>query len=368
MHIKVVIVTQQRCHEVERCLNSLVQAIDLSPPTHQILLHVLINGPDLETTKQLADIAQSRTDIHILSSPTTLKPGLARNTVLKNILADTNSGSDWVLFLDDDAYIAPNFFRVFAQELQNQPSAVLMGGPNVTPPDSSLFQYLNGAILASVWGTLHIKARYCPTGLTRIAREADLSSCVLFVRIHILRAIQFPADYRTGEETLLLTQILKQWGPDCYYSPALSVFHDRRRTVKDYAKQIFGYGAGRARVIHSGYRVSLLHYLPSLGICFFQLFAVYWFMQSSMLLRTDDSHLSGAYLGQYVTALSLAYLCINLFFTAYHVMCDGAKMCWLFFLYPLTHIAYGFGFISQFLRKSCHPNTSKKQIAHIVRH
>ena len=88
----------------------------------------------------------------------------------RNLLVDEARG-DLLLFLDDDVTVEPDLLARLDRLADEHPEAGVFGGPNDSAPDSTRFQFVQGAVLASIVGSGPVRRRYGahPAGLRRRA-------------------------------------------------------------------------------------------------------------------------------------------------------------------------------------------------------
>jgi glycosyltransferase involved in cell wall biosynthesis len=231
--VSVVIITRGRLGRLKSCLDSL--EADASPAPLEVL--VVVNGRDPETLRWL----RGRAGVRCLESFPASKGGA------RNLGARTARG-EYVLFLDDDATAPEGFFAALEKELG--PEVDVLGGPNLTPPDSGPFQRAAGAVLRSRWGAGPMARRY-DAGGRRAASPADdrsLMLCNLVVRRRFFaEGAAFRTDFFYNEENVLLEE-LRRRGAALRYSPALAVHHARRGGWKPYLAQVWRSGVGRGHM------------------------------------------------------------------------------------------------------------------------
>lgn len=325
MDLDVLIVTHHRTVQLARCLEAIQQAsLNIQ---FTISTHVLVNGTDLESTQLLQKFKQANPNLYFYHEPKTQKPGLARNILLNHTTAE------WIFFIDDDAYPNLDIFTEFQNLIKEHPTAVLFGGPNVTPTHAPIFQKLSGLVFGSLWGAMHTRSRYFPIGELRLAEEAYLSSCNLFVHKSVFETNKYPDHYRTAEESYLILNILNHWRTDSWYAPTLLVYHDRRSHLSAYIKQIFGYAAGRGHLIFDKKTCGIVYFIPSLFL--FMLIAASF----NLNLRSVMLPLVSPYI--FITTLVALYKLTTL---------KKLYTLWLLFLYPITHLSYAMGLVFGILR------------------
>jgi GT2 family glycosyltransferase len=239
--IDVVLVTQNRPELLRRCLRSLGEAA--AACEIPVSLRICCNGGFVRSAVQIEELVRGlafeKVDIEIVAD--SLSAGAARNRLLGACRAN------WIFFIDDDAFVEPDFFNRFRRATVEWPGADAVGGPNLTPPDSTPFQHASGAVLGSRFAAAKSAARYARRPSSRgVCGEAELISCNLFVRREALTRLRFAETLVSGEENWLM-QDLKAHGWKLVYEAELFVWHERRRNFRQFLKQIHRYGVGRGQ-------------------------------------------------------------------------------------------------------------------------
>jgi hypothetical protein len=121
----------------------------------------------------------------------------------------------------------------------------VFGGPNLTPPGSSRFQVVEGAVLGSLIATGPSRRRWGAHPPVT-AREPHFTLCNLAVRASSMRP--FPSGFYSGEECALLNGLVRD-GVTMRHDERLAVYHERRPTFRGFAHQVFCYGLGRGRAV-----------------------------------------------------------------------------------------------------------------------
>lgn len=177
-------------------------------------------------------------EAEIVHVPKTL-PGAARNELLPRAKGDI------LFFLDDDIIAPPHLLRRLVTLMEQNPDVGVFGGPNVTPPGSSRFQVVQGAVLASPIGAGPVRRRYGDHPFGQ-ADERSFILCNLAVRREAM--VPFDTDLVCAEENAVLLE-LKRRHLGMLYDPDLAVYHERRDTPRGFAQQMFKYGRGRGQVM-----------------------------------------------------------------------------------------------------------------------
>ena len=228
--ISVCILAGHGAAALDACLMSLRGQI--APP----LFELLVGGSP--SKEAVAVVRAHFPDAQICDTGRRL-PGAARNPLI-----DRAQG-DLLLFLDDDVTVPPDLLRRLADLAARHPEATVFGGPNETPPGSSRFQIIQGAVLSSLMGAGPVGRRYG----ARHAGAADerwFTLCNLAVRRRAM--LPFVSHLVCAEENALLAE-LRRRGARMRYEPGLRVFHARRPSRRSFAQQMFKYGRGRGQLM-----------------------------------------------------------------------------------------------------------------------
>lgn len=227
--ISVLIVSRTRGPQLRACLQSLREQID--PPKWELVVGA--NG-DPEVVLEVRELFP-HAKVEVIPRA---HPGKARNSAIKRASGKT------ILFLDDDIQADPDLLRRLGELLAARPDVGVFGGPNLTPPNSSRFQVVQGAVLSSLISSGPVRRRYGPHP-ARFADERYFMLCNMAVRSGVL--VQFDDTLICAEENRLLNE-LQAIGVRMLYDPSLIVFHDRRSDLKSFIRQLFKYGIGRGQL------------------------------------------------------------------------------------------------------------------------
>lgn len=295
--ISIVVSTYRRLKFLLPMLDSLSAAIRRAN-LDSVETLLCINGSDPETfsaSQALLQKANLGLSITYLEEKRT--PAEARNTVSQKAIGE------WILFLDDDILVPPDFLRNFLQLQSAHQQVNVWGGPNLTPPNSSATEKNLGWFLENFWITGPISFRY-KLGVNR--QKSDFifhfSLCNLFVRRHVFHQLHFKNHLLTAEENELLFQIQKL-NMKTEASELLFIWHFRRENRERFLLQIKNYGFGRGQLIaHRCFKwdslivailaiASALLTLISFTKAAFSLFVLWWgflSVQQWLLFRQKD--------------------------------------------------------------------------------
>lgn len=319
----IVTVTCDRDGSLERFLESLVHCRRF----REIAVLILLNGESPSTESILTRYHARYENIEFLKAKKARK-GQARNILLRHVRTEL------VYFLDDDVIVSGDTCSVMLESMENYPGADIIGGPNLTPPGSNLFQVAQGAVLGSFFGTLWMSRRYTRCGEPSAADERMLILCNLAFRMRVFEKsnICFNDSIICAEENLLLQELMCA-GYRAVYIPGLAVYHERRKNYTEFCRQIFTYGRGRCQAAKCRFRVdNLLYCIPAM-------FLVYL---GALLVGHWPGYLLPGY----------AYLTVCLFNAAKKAIeTQHRSLFWVFLvLFPTIHLAYGAGFLFEALR------------------
>lgn len=203
------------------------------------------------------------------------------------------------------------------------------GGANLTPPESGALERATGAVMQTYFGAASMRARY-RSGVERVAGEHGLILCNLAVRKAVFDAQGGFAPRLVSNEENLLLQRLEADGAKLLHSPRLAVYHRRRDSWRGVAEQAAKYGGGRAQnilLLPASFR--LLYLVPALFLCYLAAFPF-----------------ASAWLGP-VVALPAALYAILAFAHGAAGFARSRDRAYLLLplVFPVVHLAYGFGFL-----------------------
>lgn len=243
----------------------------------------------------------------------------------RNLAADQATG-DIIYFLDDDSMVAGNCLEVCSQAM-SQTDVAVVGGPSLTPASDSTLQQLFGSAMASLFGAGGVRNRYRSTGRRRDTTEKELILCNLAMRRELFRiAGGFDERLYPNEENELLDRI-KASGYRLVHAPEMAIQRSQRRSLKQFIRQMFSYGRGRAQqtlIAGGGPAVS---FVPLV-------FVVYLLLV--ILLMPGGCWLLPLY----------AYLGLALWFAGQAAVTAGKmSRLLLMVIFPLLHVSNGVGLI-----------------------
>ncbi|MCG2712088.1 MAG: glycosyltransferase [Candidatus Omnitrophica bacterium] len=186
---------------------------------------------------------------------------------LKRDLALNHSRAELFAFLDDDAYPEPDWLKNAVPHFEQEDVAAV-GGPSVTPRESTLWAHGSGHVFSSIFVSGPYLYRYLP-GKKKLVE--DYPSCNFIVRRDIFEGLGgFDNTFWPGEDTKLCLDITKKSGKKIVYDPAVLVHHHRRELGLSHFKQVANYA------LHRGYfakrfpetSLRLAYFIPSLFVAY----------------------------------------------------------------------------------------------------
>ena len=319
LNLSVIALTYRRPKYLEIFLQSLADC-NLDGVGEIILA---INGQD-SFGEEIAESFKSRlSSLRVIVQPRRSR-GEARN------LAVSQAKGNWFYFLDDDVVIPPDLFQKARQIITENPMAWGIGGPNLTPKESGLFEKSVGRILESRFGAGPMRRRHKALGKIVTADDRAFALCNLCLRREVFSDLGFHFDAHlvSAEENLLIAR-LEKIGRHFFYVPELSVYHFRRGTWNAVFLQAFKSGAGRRQaMMRMPSATKAVFFLPLF-------FRVYLF--SLILMRPSWPYWLGLW----------AYFLFDFLEAVFWGIESKSfrAMTQFFLLAPACHLAYAFGFI-----------------------
>ncbi len=315
-----IVLTHKRPELLRSCLSSLSTA-DRSL-VREVLL--IVNGNDPEDAAAARSFSSRIPGMKILPLERQSR-GAARNA------AAAMAQGEWLYFLDDDVEVPPELFSDAGSLLAAHDEAWILGGPNLTPPDSGLFERASGLVLESRIGAGPMRRRYAPGPGPRWADEKSFALCNLCIRAAAFRelGLNFDPALASAEENLFVAQ-LRSLGRPALYAPALAVYHRRRASLGTFLSQVYESGVGRRQIMRKLSKTAqAVFFFPAILVLYaFSLailrpIAPYWALPALYVLAVAGEAVQSALRKKSAAAGLLFAL-----------------------LVPLSHVAYGAGFLT----------------------
>ncbi|GAB1401234.1 glycosyltransferase [Elusimicrobiota bacterium] len=284
---------------------------------------IVLNGFNQIISEFLKETKKTYPNLDYIVIKDKIEKSLARNICVENIKSDV------IYFLDDDAFFTHDNIKILSDKFTKYPLLGVVGGPNLTPENSTRFEKITGIMLATYFLSWKMSRRYLRFGSDRFTDDSELILCNLAIKrdIFIKYNLQFEKKLHYNEENLLLEKI-KKHDIKMLYTPDLSVYHHRRSSIDEFSVQVFNSGKGRALMLF--FMPSSLHFIYLLPA----LFVLY--LAWGLIFKTKFIFLA-VYLLLTVNNIANAFFNNKL----------KVKDIPLMFLISITaHIFYGIGFIN----------------------
>lgn len=250
-------------------------------------------------------------------------PSKNRNSGIKR------AKTPFIAFINSHTILPEDWSEKALAFFSSHKDADIVGGPQITYSQQSFFGKVSGYALASLFGAAEVSTRYRPKKLIANADERFLTSANLVCRNHVFKKVIFDESLWPGEDPKFISDSKKS-GFKVFYNPDIFVYHLRRSTVRDLAKQIFSYGYTRTKKENFSNTLKKPSFLiPSIFILYLAIFPIL-------------SRISNIFL----IPLAL-YVLLNIIFSLYESAKNHSLLALFLlpFIFFTIHIAYGLGFI-----------------------
>lgn len=219
--ISIVIVSLNGAEALPLCLGALA-SLDWPADRHEV---IVVNNGSSDGTKDLLD-SWSHGPIHAIHLPRNL--GFAGGNNVGMRLAK----GDWVVLLNDDAELSPEWARTFAESAASHPEAGILGSL-LLYPDGSTIQHAGGVVEANAL-TKHIGVGEADEGQYDSNNPCDyVTGAVFAIRRDVLVAVGLLDE---GYWPIYFEEIDYCWrawkaGYSVLMTPARAIHHESRTTV-----------------------------------------------------------------------------------------------------------------------------------------
>lgn len=215
--------------------------VNETPPTVTILIAARPGQAEIKavTAGKLLDYPREKIEIIVARGK---QPSVQRNTAMRA------ARGELIYFLDDDSTPPPvNLKRAIAAF--SDPKVMMIGGPNICPPDAPFIEHVFALVHASWLAFFSSRARYAPVGKARVSGEKELILCNLAARRDAMLELGgFNEALYPNEENALMDELQKRGGK-LLYDPELFVYRRPRNNLKAFCKMLMNYGRGRAEQV-----------------------------------------------------------------------------------------------------------------------
>jgi GT2 family glycosyltransferase len=242
---------------------------------------------------------------------------------------------EWIVFLDDDAFIDKDYLKKLKEFLNKYPKINMVGGPQLSPKEQTFFEKISGITLTSNFGAFRVNKRYKKGNISFEVDETFLTSANLCINKGVFEKVGvFETSLYPGEDPELISRA-KNKGIKIAYNPEMIIYHKRRSNLKTYFKQIFNYGFVRPKKNKINKETKLFFIIP-------MLFSIYLLFLPTL----------GAINMIFVIPIIL-YAFLGVLFSLYDSVMNKSISSFFIlpFMYLITHFGYGLGMLVGYLKK-----------------
>jgi glycosyltransferase involved in cell wall biosynthesis len=248
-----------------------------------------------------------------------------------------------VVFLDDDSYPKKNYLSIANKIFELNKSICGIGGPGITPKNSTIFQKISGSVFLSKFSG-GFPERYIKIG--KIKKIDDWPSVNLMIKKnYFFKAGGFNSKFWPGEDTELCLKLTKKMKLKLLYVPNLIVYHHRRKNIFSHIKQVSAYGLHRGYFFKSKPETSrkVIYILPSLLFLFSiqNIFFIFNLYKNLSILNSINTLLWSLYF------ISLLLSLVDMIKQKNQIMISILSIPVIY----LTHFFYGLNFLIGLFKK-----------------
>ncbi len=238
-------------------------------------------------------------------------------------------------FTDADCAAEPGWLtaleKAFREEREKDETVVAAGGANVTPEDTTLFRRAVGVAVTNFWGN-HGSVQGAGPGVRALVNHLPTLN-VLYDRRKVLEIGGFDEKQGNISEDVDMSHRLRWKGYKLVYEPEAVVTHRWRETLWGWAKNMEVYGKGRSWLMKKDRR----YVRPQFA--------------APLLLLAAFLCVPFAALWPWTAAPFALYLTLTALVSLYACLANGKPhyLPLVFFIYVITHLAYGVGQLHGFL-------------------
>lgn len=240
-----------------------------------------------------------------------------------------------IAFMDAHSTAPSDWSRKVIEFFNKNPSVDLIGGPQLNPPEETYIGKVSGYALGSLFGSSTSSSRYKSKKPNFNANEQFVTSANLICRKKVTQNVKFDENLYPGEDPKFIYESKKN-GFKLAYIPSIFLYHRRRSTTGDLARQVFKYGYVRPK------KESITETLVKPSFMAPSLFLIYLVLFPILTLLS------------YLTVIPLIlYLILSLYFSLTASIMNKNLIAFFIlpFIFFLIHVSYGLGFIYGLIKK-----------------
>lgn len=175
---------------------------------------------------------------------------------------------DYIYFIDNDSEVSTQSVKALIDFLNAQEKKSMavdaLGGPTLLISNATPMMKNIDAVLSSRLAVGKVAARYSAIGDIRESDEGELILCNLVVKHSVFKNLKsFKKKLYPGEEVDFIMRLLRK-KKKVFYHPQVVVSRPQRSSLKDFVRQMYSYGVGRAELTRINFRnFSFLFLLPA---------------------------------------------------------------------------------------------------------
>jgi cellulose synthase/poly-beta-1,6-N-acetylglucosamine synthase-like glycosyltransferase len=252
-----------------------------------------------------------------------VKPAFKRNLGMKQ------SKANFYAFIDSDAYPEKDWLKNAIKYFSDKKIGIV-GGPNLTPPESNIWEKISGFVYSNflVSGKANIRYKRAKNQYTN-----ELPSCNYISKKEA--SSEYDPHFLTAEDSEFCFNCSKK-GYKILYAKDVVVFHHRRDSFKGHLKQVWIYGRDIAWLSKKE---------PSLDKIYYSILSIFALGFFAGLILSFFNKIVGI-----LFLIALLFYIFVMFITGIHT--NFKISIYTFITSILTHFTYGFGFIYGLLSKN----------------
>jgi len=268
----------------------------------------------------------------------------------RNKGADKGTG-EYVVFLDDDAKIEPDYLLRIEDFINRHPEIEIVGGPQLTPKDDKGFAKISGYALSSLFGAYKLASRYSCMEESCDVDETCITSANLICKKEVMEKIRFDSSLFPGEDPKFISDA-KKIGYKVGYDPKIRIFHRRRADSRSMLKQFFNYG--KVRPAKESFFETLkmpFFFVPSLFTIYLALLIISVLIRPTITGNVIETNVSSIWFWWFIPII--IYILLMIVFSIHDSIKnkDFKSFPLLLPIYPMIHLSYGIGMIYGYLLK-----------------